>query len=119
MANGNNPAPGMDRSGATAFLNSLAKLDPAIHAGAVQNMKFSKTMFTQYRRKLEALLAGYFQRGGAQAMITVVSRQDLESAMKDQAAWGHLMVRVGGFSARFIDLPHDAQREVLERTLHE
>jgi len=119
MANGNNPAPGLDRSGATAFLNSLAKLDPSIHAGAVQNMKFSKTMFTQYRAKLEALLAGYFKQGGAQAMITVVSRQDLESAMKEPAAWGHLMVRVGGFSARFIDLPHDVQLEVLERTLHE
>lgn len=119
MANGNNPAPGMDRSGSTAFLNSLARLDPAIHAGAVQNMKFSKSMFTVYRPKLEALLAGYFKRGGAQSMITVVSRQDLESAMKEPEKWGHLMVRVGGFSSRFIDLPHDAQLEVLNRTLHE
>ena len=52
-------------------------------------------------------------------MLTVVSRQDLESAMKEPTARGHLMVRVGGFSARFIDLPHDAQLEVLGRTLHE
>ena len=119
LANAINPSPGMDRSGITAFLNSLAKLDPNIHAGAVQNMKFAKSLFTRHRVKLEALLAGYFRQGGTQAMITVVSRGDLEAAMREPGKWGHLMVRVGGFSARFIDLPHEAQLDVLHRTLYE
>jgi len=119
LANAINPSPGMDRSGITAFLNSLAKLDPNIHAGAVQNMKFAKSLFTRSRAKLEALLAGYFRQGGTQAMVTVVSRGDLESAMREPEKWGHLMVRVGGFSARFIDLPPEAQLDVLHRTLYE
>lgn len=119
MANANNPAPGNDRQGATAFLNSLVKLDPAIHAGAVQNMKFSRELFSRERPKLEALLAGYWSAGGTQAMITVVSRADLESAMREPDQWGHLMVRVGGFSIRFVDLPRAAQHEILGRTLHE
>jgi pyruvate-formate lyase len=42
LANAINPSPGMDRNGITAVLNSMVKLDPAIHAGAVQNMKFSR-----------------------------------------------------------------------------
>jgi len=119
LANAINPSPGMDRSGITAFLNSLAKLDPNVHAGAVQNMKFSKSLFTRSRAKLEALLAGYFRQGGTQAMVTVVSRGDLEAAMSEPEKWGHLMVRVGGFSARFIELPHEAQLDVLHRTLYE
>lgn len=118
FANGNNPAPGADRQGATAFLNSLACLDASIHAGAVQNMKFSRDLFTRQRAKLEALLAGYWAQGGTQAMITVVSPADLEAAMREPAKWGHLMVRVGGFSARFIDLPRGAQEEILRRTCH-
>ena len=119
MANAINPSPGRDISGVTAFLNSLVKMDPACHAGAVQNMKFSKGLFNRSRDKLNALLGTYFSQGGSQAMITVLDRRDLEAAMLEPEKWGHLMVRVGGFSARFIDLPPDVQREVLERTLHE
>lgn len=119
LANANNPTPGADRSGVTAFLNSLVKLDPALHAGAVQNMKFSGSLFNRHRRQLEALLAAYWAAGGSQAMISVVSCADLDAAMKEPEKWGHLMVRVGGFSIRFIDLPPDAQLEVLTRTLHE
>jgi len=119
LANANNPFPGTDRQGVTAFLNSLVKLDPAIHAGAVQNMKFSRSMFTTSLPKLKALLDAYFAQGGAQAMLNVVNRSDLEAAMHEPEKWGHLMVRVGGFSARFIDLEPDVQREILKRTLNE
>ena len=119
MANAINPAPGRDISGVTAFLNSLVKMDPTVHAGSVQNMKFSKGLFNRSREKLKALLNTYFLQGGSQAMITVLDRRDLEAAMLEPEKWGHIMVRVGGFSARFIDLPQDVQREVLERTLHE
>lgn len=118
LANANNPQPGMDRNGATAFLNSIAKLDAGLHAGAVQNMKFSKSLFNNHRPILNTLLHVYFQNGGAQAMLTVVDRGDLEAAMREPEKWGHLMVRVGGFSARFIDLPKESQLDLLRRTLY-
>jgi pyruvate-formate lyase len=119
MANAVNPSPGRDINGVTAFLNSLVKLDPSRHAGAVHNMKFSRGLFNRDRAKLAALLAGYFRQGGSQAMINVLDRHDLEAALREPEKWGHLMVRVGGFSARFIDLPPDIQLEILRRTLHE
>jgi pyruvate-formate lyase len=118
MSNANNPTSGNDRSGVTAFLRSLVKLDPTLHAGAVQNMKFGREMFGSRRPQLEALLGTYFDTGGAQAMITVVGREDLEAAMREPEKWGHLMVRVGGFSARFVELSLTVQREILERTLN-
>jgi pyruvate-formate lyase len=119
LANGNSPSPGADRSGVTAFLNSLVKLDPSIHAGTVQNMKFSGGLFRLHRAKLEALLGAYWAGGGTQAMITVVSREDLESAMQEPEKWGHILVRVGGFSIRFVELPRDVQQEIISRTLYE
>jgi pyruvate-formate lyase len=119
LANGNNPSPGADKKAVTAFLNSLVKLQPQLHAGAVQNMKFSRELFGKNRPQLEALLRVYWERGGTQAMITVVSQDDLRAAMREPEKWGHLMVRVGGFSARFVDLPRTVQEEILRRTAHE
>ncbi|WP_052360786.1 pyruvate formate lyase family protein [Geminisphaera colitermitum] len=120
MANAINPAPGRDRSGITAFLNSLKKLPAHHHAGAVHNMKFARSLFTPpLLAKTTALLSAWFASGGTQAMITVVNRNDLEAAMREPENWAHLIVRVGGFSARFIDLSPEIQREVLARTLNE
>ncbi|HWG84240.1 MAG TPA: glycine radical domain-containing protein, partial [Deinococcales bacterium] len=113
LANGNNPTPGADREGVTAILNSLLKLDPNNHAGAVQNMKFSRELLTRKRPKLESLLGAYCAAGGTQAMITVVSPAGLEAAMGEPDKRGHLMVRVGGFSARLFNLEPDTQREIL------
>ena len=118
MANGNNPMSGRDVCGVTAVLNSLVKPDTHLHAGAVQNMRFSREMFTTHRTQLETLLRTYFQRGGAQAMMTVLGRGDLEAAMREPEKYRHLIVRVGGFSARFVDLSPVVQRELLARTLY-
>lgn len=118
MNPGNNPVGGADKNGITAFLNSLVKPSTAIHAGAVQNMKFSKELFAENRSMLEALLQTYWQKGGAQAMLTVVSRGDLEDAIIHPEKYQNLIVRVGGFSERFVNLPPETQREVLARTLY-
>lgn len=118
MNNGNAPSSGNDRKGMTALLNSMVKPRADIHAGAVQNLKFSPELFRTRRPELEALLGTYFEKGGAQAMITVVRRGDLEAAMERPEEFGHLFVRVGGFSARFVDLGRDVQREILDRTLY-
>ena len=117
LANANNAAPGMDRSGLTANLLSLTKLRPDIHAGAVQNLKLSPEWFGRQIEKLKALFTVYFEKG-AQLMVTVVNAGDLERAMAEPENYPNLMVRVGGFSARFVELPPAVQREVLRRTLN-
>lgn len=118
MANANNPTGGTDKSGVTAFLNSLVKPATNIHAGAVQNMKFSKEMLTTYRDKTELLLKTYWEKGGAQCMITCIGREDLENAMKHPDQYANLIVRVGGFSAKFVELSKDVQLEILSRTIY-
>ncbi|MCF7802622.1 MAG: hypothetical protein K9N57_00365 [Candidatus Marinimicrobia bacterium] len=119
MANGNNPTSGYDENGITAFLNSIAKPATDIHAGAVQNMKFGPEMFTKHREKLESLLETHFDNGAQQAMISVVDKNILEQALNEPEKYRHVFVRVGGFSARFVDLDRDVQQEILERTLYQ
>jgi pyruvate-formate lyase len=118
MNNGNAPSSGNDVAGATAMLNSIVKPRCDIHAGAVQNLKFSHGLMRDYRPMVDALLDTYFDNGGAQAMITVVGREELERALENPDQYRHVFVRVGGFSARFVDLAPNVQLEILNRTLY-
>ena len=119
LSNANNPTAGMDKNGVTAFINSLLKARTDIHYGVVQNMKFGKETFNDMRETVaKPTLASYFDRGGAQAMITVVGREDLENARIHPEKYTNLIVRVGGFSARYIELDDDIQLDILNRTLN-
>ena len=118
MTNANNPAAGRDRNGPTALLKSLASLDCSNIGGQVQYLKFDRELFQAHRPQLESLLAGYWALGGTQAMITVVGRGDLEAALRTPSQYAHLFVRVGGFCARFTDLPRAIQEEVAARTAY-
>ena len=118
MANANNPTGGMDKSGITAMLNSMVKLRVHEHAGSVQNMRFSREMFGALLPKTKGLLRAYFASGGSQAMVSVMGRGDLESAMERPEEYRNLLVRVGGFSAHFVDLDKDVQLELISRTLY-
>lgn len=118
MANANNPVGGRDTRGVTAMLLTLAKFPNAHHAGTVQNLKLSSSLFEEQPEKVKALIDTYFKMGGSQLMITVLSRGDLEDAIKNPDKHRNLLVRVGGFSAFFVTLEDDVQQEVLSRTLH-
>ena len=100
------------------MLNSLVKLDPALHAGAVQNIKLSKTFLQTNRAVAVSLLNAYFNSGGTQAMITALDKNELENAIARPEEYGHVMVRVGGFSARFVTLSKAVQAEIISRNLY-
>jgi len=118
MSNANNPQSGADENGPTAMLNSLAKIRADINAGTVQNIKFSKQMFNNQRDKIEALFSTYFKKGGPQLMVNVVGRDELEAAYENPEAYKNLIVRVGGFNAKFVNLEDDVQREIMARTCY-
>lgn len=119
LSNANNPTAGMDKNGVTAFVNSLLKARGDIHFGTVQNMKFSKETFNNLRRTvILPLMDSYFGRGGTQVMINVVGKEDLENARLDPEKYTNLIVRVGGFSARYVELADDVQLDILNRTLN-
>jgi pyruvate-formate lyase len=63
-------------------------------------------------------MSTYWEKGGTQAMLTVIGRKDLEEAMIHPELYQNLIVRVGGFSERFVNLPKLTQMELLSRTLY-
>ena len=118
LSNANGPVQGRDTSGITALLNSLSKMRSGIHAGITQNLKFSRQLFNGDRVRLKQLLATFFELGGTQANITVVSREDLERAMIEPEKYRNLIVRIGGYSCRFVDLDRRAQEDMIRRTIY-
>lgn len=115
----NNPQGGASKLGPTALLNSLAKFQAKYHGGSVQNIKFSPAFFNENRKQIKAMFETYFAKGGCQLMVTIVDRGVLEDAQKHPENYPDLIVRVSGFSARFVDLEKDVQDELLSRVLYE
>lgn len=118
MANANSPQACADKNGVTAVLNSMLKIDSSICAGMVQNIKFSTETFRKNRKEVESILKAYFCSGGAQLMVTVVGKDELEEAMLNPEKYQNLLVRVGGFSAKFVELPKEVQIDILNRTCY-
>jgi len=116
MANANNPSSGSDKNGVLAMFNSLLKIPHNNHAGMVQNMRFTRDTWTS--QKAQKLVKDYFDCGGAQAMISVVGKDDLFNAIKNPDDYKDLIIRIGGLSARFVNLSKDVQMEIYDRTTY-
>ena len=115
----NNPQGGANVTGPTALLNSLSRFDARYHAGSVQNIKFGRALFNGRRDIIKPLFRTYFHKGGSHLMVTVVDRGELEDAMIHPEKYPDLIVRVAGFSAKFVELPRTVQEELLSRVLYD
>ena len=66
--------------------------------------------------KFIGLNDAYFGLGGYQVQYNVVDRNMLVDAVENPQDYTDLMVRVAGFTARFIDLGPDVQQQIIDRT---
>jgi formate C-acetyltransferase len=67
---------------------------------------------------LEALLRAFLDRGGQIFQGNTISVEELLKAAEHPEDYGHLIVRVGGYSARFVTLPPALQKEIIQRKHH-
>ena len=58
----------------------------------------------------------YFRLGGQQLQVDVVDAETLRAAQEHPEDHQDLIVRVAGYSARFVDLNRAAQDEFIART---
>ena len=113
---------GGDVNGPTALILSATKYQTAYEcAGVAHNMKFSKAVLNtpEKLRKVASLIKTFTKRGGWHIQFNIHSAEELMEARKEPAAHKDLLVRVGGYSAYFVDLPPELQDEIVERTMHE
>jgi pyruvate-formate lyase len=119
MSNGNGPSNGADKKGITALLNSMSKFDAAKHMGVINNIRLTKGLFKKSMPQVKALLSAFYENGGSQTNLCVIDKNDLENAVREPEKYQNLIVRIGGFSARFVTLSPVVQRELIERTTYE
>ena len=113
---------GMDQNGPTSVFQSMTKPDYTyVATGTVLNQKYTPSMLCnpEKRAKLASMIKVYFQQGGQEIQINAVSRDMLKDAMVHPERYEDLVVRVSGFSAYFVRLGEDIQRDILKRTEHE
>ncbi|HHY83265.1 MAG TPA: hypothetical protein GX505_11425 [Clostridiales bacterium] len=113
--------PGCDVNGPTALLKSCLKFDHTLPAsGFILNVKFDKELFNTEagQEGFLALYHAYFDNSGQQISAYTVSADELIDAQKNPEKHRNLIVRVGGYSDYFVNLPRDLQDNVIQRTLH-
>ncbi len=118
MSNANGASIGGDKNGITCLLNSMAKINPDVHAGVINNVRFTKELFTGSFEQVKAVLSTFYENNGVQTNITVINKDDLEKAVKNPEKYKNLVVRIGGFSAYFVELNPVVQKEIILRTTH-
>jgi len=123
-ANSFSPSVGMDRSGPTAALRSVAKVDltRASH-GSVFDIALHSSIVKgdDAFEKFVALLAAFLKmRSVATLQVNIIDRDTLlrARANPDSPEFRTLIVRVWGFSAVFVELPEGLQDHVIARTEH-
>jgi len=67
---------------------------------------------------MKAVLRAFMARGGQIFQGNTTDVTELERALARPEDYPHLMVRVGGFSAKFLSLDPAVRREIVERYRH-
>jgi pyruvate-formate lyase len=67
---------------------------------------------------MKAILQVFLSGGGMIFQGNTTSVAELEKAMEKPEDYPNLIVRVGGFSARFVSLDNNVQQEILTRYRH-
>ena len=119
LADGVSPMQGMDKSGPTAALNSIAWIDHVNNGNGTQvNMRFHPNTVAgeEGTENLISLIEDFFHKGGMHIQFNVISTDVLRDAQKNPEEYKNLVIRVAGYSAYFVELYKDLQNDLINRT---
>ena len=103
----------------TMQLNSILNMDQSMYGnGTLCNMKFHPTALQGEGgwQKLRAVMESYFDGGGMELQLNIVSSDTLRDAQKHPENYKDLVVRVAGFSAYFVEVFKESQDDLIRRT---
>lgn len=85
--------------------------------GGPLTLEFDASIFStdENRTKVASLVRYFITRGGHQLQLNAVSREALLDAQKHPENYGHLIVRIWGWSAYFVELDREYQDHVIRR----
>ena len=106
----------------TATMKSVAKIDHESHSvGTLLNIKLSPDALKTDKdlRNLAAMIRGYFELGAFHVQFNVISLETLRDAQEHPENYQDLLVRVAGYSTRFVHLSKKVQDAIIARTTYE
>ena len=119
---GLSPMYGRDRTGPTAVLKSVSKIDRLLTSnGGLLNMKFLPEFFTAPGgiEKFGFFLRSFVDLEIPHIQFNVVRREELVAAQKQPENFRSLTVRVAGYTAYFTELAETLQDEIIARTSYD
>lgn len=105
------------KHGITTAINSCTALPFELFSGGASTM-WDLDCSVARPEIVSALFMSFFKKGGHIFQGNVTDVEELRRALEDPDQFGHLIVRVGGYSARFIHLNRALQEEIIQRMRH-
>ena len=115
------PMRGMDKDGPTAVLSSVLRADFGKGSYVVAlNQKFPRSVVATDAdvEKLVSYTDAFLRAGGTHIQYNIVDNAELLAAKEKPEEHEDLIVRVGGFSAYFVQLSPQIQDDVIGRNEH-
>ncbi|GAB3469578.1 glycyl radical protein [Massilia terrae] len=112
------PMRGRDRGGVLDVLRSAAKIDQTPWQATALDLRFHPDALADAQGvdEVAAMIHAYFAAGGKHIQFNVVSNDTLRAAQAHPMDYKELIVRIGGCSAFFTQLPRPVQDEIMQRT---
>ncbi|MGI6494915.1 MAG: pyruvate formate lyase family protein [Kiritimatiellia bacterium] len=99
----------------TEWLNAAARIAHD-HAPCGAPLTVSMNRGDASPEKLRWLVESYFAQGGSHLHVNLASADELRAAQRDPDAHASLLVRISGYSARFVSLDREWQDALIART---
>ncbi len=110
-----------DVKGPVSVINSMTKphFERAINGGPL-TLEFHQTLFTDDEsvKKVGQLVKMFIDKGGHQLQLNAVNVDTLKDAQAHPEKYAHLVVRIWGWSAYFVELDKEYQDQVLKRQVY-
>ncbi|GAP20156.1 pyruvate formate lyase family protein [Leptolinea tardivitalis] len=119
LADATSPSSFAPNFGPTATHRSNARAIDGLRTpnGVTFNQRFNATAVSSPRdlSKWADLVRSFMDDGGVEVQYTIVSSDELHQAQSNPAEYRDLIVRVGGYSAVFVELGKDVQDSIIAR----
>lgn len=103
--------------GITAAINSCTSLPFELFNGGASTMWDLDTSLAK-PEIVSSLIMTFFEQGGQIFQGNMTDVEELKRAMETPDQYRHLIVRVGGYSSRFVTLHRSLQEEIINRMRH-
>ncbi len=110
---------GKTNGGPTAVIRSLCRLDHSkLIAGNVSTLRLTPSDFAtpEARKNVVSLIRTFVELKGSQLQFNVLDAETLREAQDHPEDYNDLLVRIAGYSARFVNIGKRLQDEIIART---